>query len=194
MTDVTNYLTHHACANCGADASVTRVSACCESPVIMNGPAPMTDMQKMLAGMVRYDAVLALQDPVAVHANMLRGTIAKPSWANILHLYPVESLALVAAAYADAAIYLRNEAADKGNTKTPQGRSALHYARKLAARTPTGATAALARMLADARAEGLADLLMVERMDDVSAVCREYRIKEPSFRAALRALAGSDAP
>jgi hypothetical protein len=29
-----------------------------------------------------------LRDPVAVHLNMLRGGIAKPSWANIKHLYP----------------------------------------------------------------------------------------------------------
>jgi hypothetical protein len=29
-----------------------------------------------------------LQDPIAVHLNMLRGDIAKPSWANIKHLYP----------------------------------------------------------------------------------------------------------
>ncbi len=29
-----------------------------------------------------------LADPVVVHANMLRGTIAKPSWENIKHLYP----------------------------------------------------------------------------------------------------------
>lgn len=29
-------------------------------------------------------------DPVAVHINMLRGQIAKPSWRNILHLYPKE--------------------------------------------------------------------------------------------------------
>ncbi len=29
-----------------------------------------------------------LKDPVAVHINMLRGRIAKPSWAAIKHLYP----------------------------------------------------------------------------------------------------------
>lgn len=29
-----------------------------------------------------------LLDPTAVHFNMLRGTVAKPSEANILHLYP----------------------------------------------------------------------------------------------------------
>ncbi len=31
-----------------------------------------------------------LTDPNAVHLNMLRGTIAKPSWAQILHLYSEE--------------------------------------------------------------------------------------------------------
>jgi NifB/MoaA-like Fe-S oxidoreductase len=30
----------------------------------------------------------ALTDPVAVHANMLRGTIAKPTIEQILHVYP----------------------------------------------------------------------------------------------------------
>lgn len=29
-----------------------------------------------------------LQNPNAVHANMLRGSIAKPSWEQIKHLYP----------------------------------------------------------------------------------------------------------
>lgn len=29
-----------------------------------------------------------LSDPVVVHANMLRGTIAKPTWEQIKHLYP----------------------------------------------------------------------------------------------------------
>lgn len=32
-----------------------------------------------------------LKDPNAVHLNMLRGGIAKPSWDQILHLYPEES-------------------------------------------------------------------------------------------------------
>jgi len=29
-----------------------------------------------------------LTDPIAVHINMCRGTISKPSWGNIRHLYP----------------------------------------------------------------------------------------------------------
>lgn len=28
-----------------------------------------------------------LQDPLAVHLNMLRGTVAKPTWEQILHVY-----------------------------------------------------------------------------------------------------------
>jgi hypothetical protein len=33
----------------------------------------------------QYDETLS--DPIAVHINMLRGTIAKPSIANIIHIY-----------------------------------------------------------------------------------------------------------
>lgn len=32
-----------------------------------------------------------LADPVAVHINMLRGNIAKPSWRQIKHIYPLEA-------------------------------------------------------------------------------------------------------
>jgi hypothetical protein len=32
-----------------------------------------------------------LTDPVVVHANMLRGTIAKPTWDQIKHLYPEQT-------------------------------------------------------------------------------------------------------
>ncbi len=34
----------------------------------------------------------ALQDPLAVHLNMLRGTIAKPTVEQIIHLYGVDAL------------------------------------------------------------------------------------------------------
>jgi hypothetical protein len=34
------------------------------------------------------DAPVDLTDPVVVHVNMLRGTIAKPTWEQIKHLYP----------------------------------------------------------------------------------------------------------
>lgn len=33
-----------------------------------------------------------LSDPVTVHANMLRGTIAKPTLEQIIHLYGVDAL------------------------------------------------------------------------------------------------------
>lgn len=35
-----------------------------------------------------------LSNPVAVHLNMLRGGIARPSWSQIQHLYPEEFEAL----------------------------------------------------------------------------------------------------
>lgn len=38
--------------------------------------------------------VAKLSDPVVVHLNMLRGGIARPSWAQIQHLYPEEFAAL----------------------------------------------------------------------------------------------------
>lgn len=38
---------------------------------------------------LRADSAL-LKDSAAVHLNMLAGGIAKPSWANIQHLYPEE--------------------------------------------------------------------------------------------------------
>lgn len=42
---------------------------------------------------LRADVVAArLSDPVAVHANMLRGTIAKPTVEQIIHLYGVDAL------------------------------------------------------------------------------------------------------
>lgn len=34
----------------------------------------------------------ALSDPVAVHANMLRGTIAKPTVEQIIHIYGADAL------------------------------------------------------------------------------------------------------
>ena len=39
-----------------------------------------------------YDAAPDLTDPVTVHANMLRGTIAKPTVEQIIHLYGVDAL------------------------------------------------------------------------------------------------------
>ena len=34
--------------------------------------------------------IAALKDPAAVHVNMLRGGIAKPTWEQIKHIYPAE--------------------------------------------------------------------------------------------------------
>lgn len=42
---------------------------------------------------IRADLMAELTDPVAVHANMLRGTIAKPTVEQIIHLYGVNALA-----------------------------------------------------------------------------------------------------
>jgi hypothetical protein len=41
-------------------------------------------INEMMAARVEPD----LTNPVVVHANMLRGTIAKPTWEQIKHLYP----------------------------------------------------------------------------------------------------------
>lgn len=38
------------------------------------------------------DLAAELTDPIAVHANMLRGTIAKPTVEQIIHLYGVDAL------------------------------------------------------------------------------------------------------
>jgi hypothetical protein len=43
---------------------------------------------KALHGVAQAEALPDLTDPVVVHANMLRGTIAKPTWEQIKHLYP----------------------------------------------------------------------------------------------------------
>jgi hypothetical protein len=41
---------------------------------------------------VAYVRTGSLSDPIAVHANMLRGTIAKPTVEQIIHLYGVDAL------------------------------------------------------------------------------------------------------
>ena len=40
------------------------------------------------ASSVIQELEASLLDPGCVHVNMLRGGIAKPSWNNILHIYP----------------------------------------------------------------------------------------------------------
>ncbi len=52
------------------------------------------------------DVLAMLADPNAVHVNLVAGTIARPTWAQIMHAYPVES----AAALADARAQGRREA------------------------------------------------------------------------------------
>lgn len=48
---------------------------------------------RIFAALARAErAEKALEDPVALHVNMLRGTIAKPSIENIIHLYGAEAL------------------------------------------------------------------------------------------------------
>ena len=42
--------------------------------------------------LVEYIRADLVQDPVTVHANMLRGTIAKPTVEQIIHLYGVDAL------------------------------------------------------------------------------------------------------
>lgn len=43
---------------------------------------------------LRHEYIRAnlLNDPIAVHSNMLRGTIAKPTVEQIIHLYGVDAL------------------------------------------------------------------------------------------------------
>lgn len=49
------------------------------------------DLLVLLNCYTRAQAQLELlKDPVAVHRSMLAGGIAKPSWENIKHLYPLE--------------------------------------------------------------------------------------------------------
>jgi hypothetical protein len=48
------------------------------------------DKQAAEAKVARFEG--ALSDPVAVHANMLRGTIAKPTVEQIIHIYGADAL------------------------------------------------------------------------------------------------------
>lgn len=117
-----------------------------------------------------------LQDPVAIHANMLRGTIAKPSWEQIKHLYPDAFKATVAAAYEAAA--QKAEAFDakafrdrytvdrRGRKQWNETRvhacenqainiTAEDIAEAIRAMTDADAAAALARIKAEAHREGM---------------------------------------
>lgn len=56
---------------------------------------PREEMREALDELAQIKAVIA--DPAAVHLNMLRGSIAKPSLRSLLHLYGEEALATYAA-------------------------------------------------------------------------------------------------
>lgn len=58
-----------------------------------------------------------------------------------------EARATAAAAYERAAQYLTQQAAEKGGTKTPQGRTAQYYARKIRALATEAETTALAEIV-----------------------------------------------
>lgn len=64
-----------------------------------------------------------------------------------------EAQARVAAALREASAFLDENALQKGYTKTPQGRTAIYYARRIRALIPD-AGAALDRALEQAREEG----------------------------------------
>lgn len=61
-------------------------------PIGGEGSAARREQENKQAAYVEAVEILhdlaRLRDPVTVHRNMLHGSIAKPSWANILHLYP----------------------------------------------------------------------------------------------------------
>lgn len=77
--------------------SETETVICC---IIVSNPAGGTrprGWQKRVNDHIRSLAKMAalqpdLTDPVVVHANMLRGAIAKPTLDQIIHLYGVDAL------------------------------------------------------------------------------------------------------
>jgi len=54
--------------------------------------AEKTDAFVAMAASMDGDIEAILSDPIAVHANMLRGAIAKPTIEQIVHLYGVDAL------------------------------------------------------------------------------------------------------
>ena len=61
--------------------------------VVLNFPSfarALLDARTELAAAQQREA--ALSDPICVHVNMLRGTIAKPTLDQIVHLYGVDAL------------------------------------------------------------------------------------------------------
>lgn len=103
----------------------------------------------------------SLQDPVAVHANMLRGTIAKPSWEQIKHLYPVEMKATVAAAYEAAAsidpAIFDHPSVYMGGPSRQAMKTAEAVAKNIRAMTTADAAAALDRIKTEAVRGALSD-------------------------------------
>jgi hypothetical protein len=67
-----------------------------------------------VAPMIEAKTAALLSDPTAVHANMLRGTIAKPTWDQIKHLYPDDVRAERKAALEEAAKVAEGTAEPKG--------------------------------------------------------------------------------
>ncbi|SFI85033.1 hypothetical protein [Albimonas pacifica] len=65
-------------------------------------PAALESMRERIANEATAEMREALQDPVRVHANMLRGTVAKPTLPNLIHLMPDEFKAMRAEIRAEA--------------------------------------------------------------------------------------------
>lgn len=87
-----------------------------EAKIASMTPAPDAELDALVADLAGYTSVIprnasntitamrahiaaltaSLSDPISVHANMLRGQIAMPSFANIKHLYADDFAALTA--------------------------------------------------------------------------------------------------
>jgi len=68
------------------DIEAAYITLAAENATLRASEAAALDRVKVLEA--------GLADPVSVHANMLRGAIAMPSFANIKHLYAAEFAAL----------------------------------------------------------------------------------------------------
>jgi hypothetical protein len=96
--------------------------------VEMHNPGASGTIAKELDKLRHYTVKLEaqieiLKNPNAVHANMLTGRIAKPSWAQIKHLYPNEIMAELKIARTSATL------------------RAIKRERKLSAKKPAGGEA-----------------------------------------------------
>ena len=145
--------------------------------------------------LARLTAELArLSDPLAVHINMVRGAIAKPSIENIRHIYPEIAQGEFEARCALRAAEARALTAEAERDQLKIGNRVLdemvaeHCGKRLTAE------AALAKAVEDARAEGMqimalqADLARYEAAAPLSArETAEYLEIERRLNA-LRAL------